>query len=65
MEETPCNEEEILTGSKLDSLKGVQEEKQEKQKTKLPPLSAADWRVYNGMADHMDQFVGVATTLSS
>lgn len=32
---------------------GISEEK------RLPPLSAADFKVYNGMAEHMDYFVSV------
>lgn len=27
------------------------------EEAKLPPLSAADFRVYNGMAEHMEYFV--------
>jgi len=62
MAEDPCTEEELLSGNKLDAVKGVKGE--DKPETKLPPLSAADFRVYNSMADHMDQFVSLATILT-
>ena len=30
----------------------------QKEEKKLPPLSASDFKAYNGMAEHMEYFVG-------
>lgn len=37
------------------------ENSKELQAEKLPKLSAADFRVYNSMADHMEYFVSITT----
>lgn len=34
------------------------EKKEEKKEEALPKLSAADFKIYNSMADHMEYFVG-------
>jgi hypothetical protein len=35
----------------------VEEEEKKEEEPKLPKLSAAEFRVYNSMAEHMDYFV--------
>jgi hypothetical protein len=52
----PCaKENEILEGnSAREALKKAEEAKEEE---KLPKLSAAEFRVYNSMAEHMEYFV--------
>ena len=37
----------------------VEEKEVEKEKEKLPKLSAADFRTYNSMAEHMEYFVSI------
>jgi hypothetical protein len=59
----PC-EAEIL--GKNEALKShVKEEEKEKLEEKLPKLSAADFRVYNSMAEHMEYFVSFLFTPST
>ena len=60
----PCEKEgEILEGNQARdaALKKVEEAKVEE---KLPKLSAAEFRVYNSMAEHMEYFVRISIYLS-
>lgn len=61
MAEPPCNEAEILKGSKEADISKAADKKEEvvaeEELPKLPKLSAADFRAYNSMAEHMDYFV--------
>jgi hypothetical protein len=51
----PC---EAVILDKNEALKTqAKEEEKEKVEEKLPKLSAADFRVYNSMAEHMEYFV--------
>lgn len=54
MAESPSIEADLVNGLKLG---GVEQHAEEKQEPKLPPLSAADWKAYNSMAEHMEYFV--------
>lgn len=56
--EPASNEGKILEENTVreEALKQVAEEKKEEE-VKLPKLSAAEFRVYNSMAEHMEYFV--------
>jgi len=60
----PC-EEEILgkNEGREKALKDVEAESK-KEEPMLPKLSAADFRVYNSMAEHMEYFVRSAPALA-
>jgi hypothetical protein len=58
--EPSAKEQEILGGNQVrdEALKKVEEaKKEEKEEEKLPKLSAAEFRVYNSMAENMEYFV--------
>jgi len=60
----PCaKEQEILGGNEVrdEALKKVEETKKEVKEDKLPKLSAAEFRAYNSMAEHMEYFVSATT----
>jgi hypothetical protein len=54
----PC-EGEVLgkNEGREEALKEIEKE-EKKEEPKLPKLSAADFRAYNSMAEHMEYFVG-------
>lgn len=63
----PAEEECDLLGKnegREEALKEVVEEKKEEE-PKLPKLSAAEFRAYNSMAEHMDYFVSAILSCSS
>ena len=55
------SEAEILNGEKGPEVKPEETDKkevvEEKKEEKLPKLSAAEFRAYNSMAEHMEYFV--------
>jgi hypothetical protein len=64
--EPAANEEKILEGNEVrdEALKKVEEaKKEEKEEDKLPELSAAEFRVYNSMADNMEYFVSTTSAI--
>lgn len=67
MAEPPCNEAEILKSSQKADISKATDKKEEviatEEAPKLPKLSAADFRTYNSMAEHMDYFVRTPPSL--
>ena len=67
------SEAEMLNGEKgpevkpeeMDKKKVAEEKKEEKKEEKLPKLSAAEFRAYNSMAEHMEYFVRPQSLLLS
>lgn len=65
----PCDNEAELLG-KIEAPEEALESKKEEEgsaepvEEKLPKLSAADFKIYNNMAEHMDYFVGVLSLLT-
>ncbi|KAL3426948.1 hypothetical protein PVAG01_00457 [Phlyctema vagabunda] len=55
MAEPASKECEILAGNKARE-EALKEKEEDKEEEKLPKLSAADFRVYNSMAEHMEYF---------
>ncbi len=54
-----CNEGRQAALKEVNTVAAQKEEKKEEE-VKLPKLSAADFRVYNSMAEHMEYFVRLA-----
>jgi len=44
-------------GKETAAVAGKEAKKEEKKEDALPPLSAADYKVYNQMSEHMDYYV--------
>jgi hypothetical protein len=57
-----CNEGRQAALKEVDDAAAQKEEKKEEE-VKLPKLSAADFRVYNSMAEHMEYFVRLALSV--
>jgi hypothetical protein len=52
----PASKEADILG--CNGAKNAAEQEVEKEEVKLPKLSAAEFRTYNSMAEHMEYFVG-------
>lgn len=61
----PAEKECEVLGKKDDLKDEAVEEKKEEEEPKLPKLSAAEFRAYNSMAEHMEYFVSPPLLLPS